>query len=114
MHCDLLIHEATFEDALVDEAVKKRHSTISEACTVAHEMKCKNFIMTHFSQRYPTIPQFESPSSSGSTDSPSCSIYAFDGMRVPFVYLNKDLESAFQKLRPILSYLRDTWSATTS
>ncbi|XP_049849537.1 uncharacterized protein LOC126319882 [Schistocerca gregaria] len=54
--CQLLIHEATFEDELIQEAVKKKHSTVSEAVSSGIEMKAEYLIMTHFSQRYPKIP----------------------------------------------------------
>jgi ribonuclease Z len=61
---DLLIHEATFEDGLKEDAISKRHSTFSEAVEIATEyeciltgrMKAKCVILTHFSQRYPKIP----------------------------------------------------------
>lgn len=50
--CDLLIHEATFQDSLVADAVKKKHCTISEAKTIARQMQAKHLVLTHFSQRY--------------------------------------------------------------
>lgn len=53
---DLLIHEATFEDDLLDEAQLKLHSTTSEAINVAQDMKAKCVILTHFSQRYSKVP----------------------------------------------------------
>ncbi len=53
---DLLIHEATFEDILIDDAKAKMHCTIGEALKVASEMDSKFTIMTHFSCRYPKIP----------------------------------------------------------
>lgn len=34
-NADILIHEATFEDVLIREAVAKYHSTISEAVDIA-------------------------------------------------------------------------------
>lgn len=49
----ILIHEATFEDDLQSEAIKKRHSTVIEALTVAKKMNAFRVILTHFSQRYP-------------------------------------------------------------
>ena len=52
----ILIHEATFEDVCYDDAVAKRHSTISEALDVGKHMGAHRTILTHFSQRYPTIP----------------------------------------------------------
>jgi ribonuclease Z len=84
----LLIHEATFEDAMADEAVAKYHSTTTEAlssgaeyasppcryrvcrCVVSSRSRTNNacacrmgaeFVaMFHFSQRYPKIPVVES------------------------------------------------------
>ncbi|KAK0096883.1 hypothetical protein PV326_004049 [Microctonus aethiopoides] len=55
--CDLLIHEATMEDELMEEAKKKRHSTISEALTIGEEMNAKFTLLTHFSQRYSKMPR---------------------------------------------------------
>jgi ribonuclease BN (tRNA processing enzyme) len=51
--CDLLIHEATFDDTMYEDAVKKRHSTSSEARRVSQQMRAKHTVLTHFSQRYP-------------------------------------------------------------
>jgi len=53
---DVLIHEATFDDGMEGDAIAKRHSTIGEALGVAHAMKAKNVILTHFSQRYQKLP----------------------------------------------------------
>jgi ribonuclease Z len=53
---DLLIHEATFEHDMLADAVAKRHSTATEAIEVAQQMGARATILTHFSQRYPTIP----------------------------------------------------------
>ncbi|EOA32301.1 hypothetical protein CARUB_v10015563mg [Capsella rubella] len=52
----VLIHEATFEDALVDEAVAKNHSTTKEAINVGSLAGVYRTVLTHFSQRYPKIP----------------------------------------------------------
>jgi ribonuclease Z len=54
---DLLIHEATFKDDLKEEAMMKNHSTISEAIGVGKEMNAKNVLLTHFSQKYPVMPE---------------------------------------------------------
>ena len=51
----LLIHEATFDDSMIDDAKKKRHSTVSEALKVASDMQAYVVVLTHFSQRYPQI-----------------------------------------------------------
>lgn len=53
---DLLIHEATFENALSSNASNSKHSTIGEALFVAKSMKAKFTLLTHFSQRYKYIP----------------------------------------------------------
>ncbi|KAL9232104.1 hypothetical protein vseg_007247 [Gypsophila vaccaria] len=54
----VLIHEATFEDAMVDEAVARNHSTTKEAIEVGEAAGVYRIILTHFSQRYPKIPVF--------------------------------------------------------
>jgi ribonuclease BN (tRNA processing enzyme) len=67
--CDLLIHEATFDDSMQDDAVKKRHSTSSEARRIAQQMHAKHTILTHFSQRYPlSATKRAAPSSAGVAD----------------------------------------------
>ena len=55
-NCDLLIHESSMEDELVDEARLKFHSTTSEAIKMGADMNAKFTILTHFSQRYAKIP----------------------------------------------------------
>lgn len=53
----ILIHEATFCAALADEAIAKRHSTVTEAIGVGMEMAVDCILLTHVSQRYAkTIP----------------------------------------------------------
>ena len=53
INCNLLIHEATFDDIRMQDALKKKHSTISEAVGIAKKMNAEHTILTHFSQRYP-------------------------------------------------------------
>lgn len=73
--CDLLIHEATLDDGLENEARMKRHSTTSEAIQVGQSMEAKFTLLTHFSQRYAKIPLY--------TDKFSDSVgIAFDNMQV--------------------------------
>ncbi|CAM8983003.1 unnamed protein product [Rhodiola kirilowii] len=55
----VLIHEATFEDGLVDEAISRNHSTTNEAIEVGYAAGAYRIILTHFSQRYPKIPVFD-------------------------------------------------------
>lgn len=52
----VLLHEATFDDELVGDAVAKKHSTTSEAIGVGVAMGAKRVLLTHFSQRYQKIP----------------------------------------------------------
>ncbi|XP_024892683.1 ribonuclease Z, mitochondrial [Temnothorax curvispinosus] len=55
-NCDLLIHEATMEDNLIEEAKLKFHSTVSQAIQAGEQMGSKFTLLTHFSQRYAVIP----------------------------------------------------------
>lgn len=48
--------QATFEDALLEEALAKRHSTTSEAMEAGRLAQAYRTILTHFSQRYPKVP----------------------------------------------------------
>lgn len=54
----LLIHEATLEDELEEEAVEKRHSTTSQAIGIGMKMNAAFIMLNHFSQRYAKIPLF--------------------------------------------------------
>lgn len=54
----LLIHEATLEDGLEEEAVEKTHSTTSQAIGVGVRMNAGFTMLTHFSQRYAKVPLF--------------------------------------------------------
>uniref|UniRef100_A0A5G2R074 Zinc phosphodiesterase ELAC protein 2 n=1 Tax=Sus scrofa TaxID=9823 RepID=A0A5G2R074_PIG len=54
----LLIHEATLEDGLEEEAVEKTHSTTSQAIGVGMRMHAEFVLLNHFSQRYAKIPLF--------------------------------------------------------
>ncbi|XP_066248505.1 ribonuclease Z, mitochondrial [Euwallacea similis] len=55
---DVLIHEATMEDDLSNEAVVKMHSTTSQAIEIGRNMNAKHIVLTHFSQRYAKLPRF--------------------------------------------------------
>uniref|UniRef100_A0A8C0JL18 Zinc phosphodiesterase ELAC protein 2 n=1 Tax=Canis lupus dingo TaxID=286419 RepID=A0A8C0JL18_CANLU len=54
----LLIHEATLEDGLEEEAVEKTHSTTSQAIGVGVRMNAGFTMLNHFSQRYAKVPLF--------------------------------------------------------
>ncbi|XP_058509271.1 zinc phosphodiesterase ELAC protein 2 isoform X1 [Solea solea] len=73
----LLIHEATLEDGLEEEAVEKRHSTTSQAIGIGVKMNADFIVLNHFSQRYAKIPLF----SEDFTDKVGIS---FDHMRIRF------------------------------
>ncbi|XP_048248471.1 zinc phosphodiesterase ELAC protein 2-like [Haliotis rufescens] len=73
--CDLLIHEATMDDDLEEEAKHKCHSTTSQAIGIGHQMEAKFTLLTHFSQRYAKLPLV----SGKFTDKVG---FAFDNMRV--------------------------------
>ena len=48
--------QATFDDALPEEAIAKRHSITREAIETGVKAGVYRTILTHFSQRYPKIP----------------------------------------------------------
>ncbi|CAG8833226.1 30998_t:CDS:2, partial [Racocetra persica] len=54
----LLLHEATFENDLLEEALNKKHSTTEEAVKIGERMNAHSILLTHFSQRYPKVPVF--------------------------------------------------------
>lgn len=74
---DLLIHEATLSNDLFVEAQKKRHCTINEAIQVSNKMNAKHLILTHFSQRYPQLPEI-----GNNVDIKADYCFAFDSMIV--------------------------------
>ncbi|RWS25105.1 zinc phosphodiesterase ELAC protein 2-like protein [Leptotrombidium deliense] len=82
MNCDVLIHEATMDDGLEEDAIAKKHCTMSQAIDVGLRMKAKNTILTHFSQRYSKIPLI-SFSDMGNVG------IAFDNMRIRYCDLPK-------------------------
>jgi len=50
---NLIIHEATLDDTLVEKADQDGHSTPSQAAEQAMKAKAKRLILTHISARYP-------------------------------------------------------------
>ena len=75
--CRLLVHEATFENDMDEDAIKKRHSTTRDAVRTGVEARAYRTILTHFSQRYPKIPVLDESVSERTA-------VAFDMMRVDF------------------------------
>ena len=51
-NADLLIHDATLDDELLERAQEDGHSTPSQAAEVAKKAKAKRLVLTHISARY--------------------------------------------------------------
>ncbi|MDX1418536.1 MAG: ribonuclease Z [Rubricoccaceae bacterium] len=49
----LLLHEATFAEALREQAAQTGHSTARDAATTARDAGAERLLLTHFSARYP-------------------------------------------------------------
>ncbi|MEN6591915.1 MAG: ribonuclease Z [Methanobacterium sp.] len=56
---DVLIHEATFQEALKERAVETCHSTAQDATKIAKDAGVDNLILTHISTRYQDTDQLE-------------------------------------------------------
>ncbi|KAI8851554.1 beta-lactamase-like protein [Chytridium lagenaria] len=108
----LLIHEATFEDDKQHEAIEKKHCTASEAVQVARDMQAERVLLTHFSQRYPKLPNIQVDSTSPTSDSSVASRkrklgqelmvgVAFDSMRIGM--------GEFGKMERLMGPLRTLW-----
>lgn len=82
----LLIHEATLDDELLNDALMKKHCTMSEALQVARDMRARRVLLTHFSQRYPKIANAYARTSDAEEQNPvlkdQATAVAFDLMRV--------------------------------
>lgn len=52
---DLLYHEATFADDNIQKAIKTKHSTATQAATVANLANAKKLIIGHYSSRYKNL-----------------------------------------------------------
>ncbi|XP_042892401.1 zinc phosphodiesterase ELAC protein 1-like [Penaeus japonicus] len=50
--CDVVVHEATHDDNLMDKAAEFGHSTPSQAVAFAKGVNAKVLLLNHFSQRY--------------------------------------------------------------
>jgi ribonuclease Z len=51
-NADLLIHEATLSDELLERAQEDGHSTPSQAAETAKKARVKRLVLTHVSSRY--------------------------------------------------------------
>ncbi|MEW6210135.1 MAG: ribonuclease Z [Acidobacteriota bacterium] len=52
-NADLLIHEATYTEELIEEAEDFGHSTAAQAARIAERASARRLLITHFSTRYP-------------------------------------------------------------
>ncbi|KAL9879497.1 ribonuclease Z isoform 1-T2 [Glossina fuscipes fuscipes] len=82
LNSTILIHEATMEDDLLEEAKMKKHSTLSQAIEQGQSMNAQHIILTHFSQRYAKLPRLQVNSDSEAIDSLTNVSIAFDNMQV--------------------------------
>jgi ribonuclease BN (tRNA processing enzyme) len=53
---DFLLHEATFDEIERHMSISKKHSTTKEAVMVGRDVDSERLLLTHFSQRYDTVP----------------------------------------------------------
>ena len=51
-NADLLIHEATFDERLEENAKRTAHSTVKDAALIAEKAHAKRLVLTHISARY--------------------------------------------------------------
>lgn len=104
MNCDLLIHEATFDDDKSIDALNKKHCTLTEALNVCRRMKAKHCILTHFSQRYPLLSNLSLESFATTFDSVGLAV---DCIRFSFPSQMANLRSATlhmsQSLKTVVS-----------
>jgi ribonuclease Z len=81
---DFLLHEATFDATEADMSVAKKHSTAPEAVQVGRDVDVRRLLLTHFSQRYHTIPDVALESSR--FDGRMKVGFALDGLSIPLFY----------------------------
>jgi len=56
---DLLIHEATFTEKMIERAKETRHTTAKEAGRVAEQAHCKKLLLIHISARHKEEQELE-------------------------------------------------------
>jgi len=72
----VLIHEATLQDGMEEDAKNKKHTTTSQAIQVGQKIRAWRTILTHFSPRYQKVSEISEIHLQTKT------LVAFDHMRV--------------------------------
>lgn len=73
-NCDLIIHEATMEDALKEKAIEYGHSTPSMTAQFAFECKAHVLCLTHLSPRYKPISLIDNTNEDSNEDTKSAQV----------------------------------------
>ncbi|MCS3901612.1 ribonuclease Z [Methanococcus voltae] len=60
LNCKVLVHEATFDSSLLENALETMHSTFGEALKISEISEVKQLIITHISARYRSLEAYES------------------------------------------------------
>ncbi|OON16594.1 hypothetical protein X801_07593, partial [Opisthorchis viverrini] len=86
---DVLVHEATLQDSMREEARTKGHSTPTPVVQLAAQLKARLLILTHFSHRYtpvgrPNTTQGNGTVKSSEKEKPSLQILLEEAKSVPF------------------------------
>jgi ribonuclease Z len=89
----LKIKKATFEDSLLNDALEKKHSTTKEAIESGEKMNAYRVLLTHFSQRYPKIPFFDT-----SFSEKTCIAYDFMKINIKNLKILPSLNPIFQEV----------------
>ncbi|CAH0475182.1 unnamed protein product [Peronospora belbahrii] len=84
MNAFLMVHEATFEDDLAQEAKDKAHCTMAEAVGVGRQAKARHLLLTHFSQRYPKMAVLSTSCDESSHVTPMEVLTAIDMLSLRF------------------------------
>jgi len=107
---DVLIHEATYSNSDLDQAIVHKHSTLSEAILVGKRMKAKYTLLTHFQAIFQQVPHLSDLRNLNSvgvafdflTVNPS-NIESCSNIMVP---LEKEFRNAVLKVENILKNIR--------
>ena len=59
LEADLIYHETTYLDNLLEKAVERFHSTSKQAALIAKKGKVKKLLIGHFSSKYAELDEFE-------------------------------------------------------